>query len=173
MNGTSFSQTLAIALTPPNTTKAVSTQINKAMTILLMLKLLAITSTIAFDCEEQPIPKAPKAQHQAKILPINGLLRCSKAVIAPPKYVPSSSLRRYLTAIKDSAYFVAIPKIPPIQVHKTAPGPPTATAVPTPMMLPVPIVELKAVISEPKIERSPFCDPSPLNDSLIPLKTLF
>ena len=75
--------------------------------------------------------------------------------------------------MKDSAYFVAMPKIPPIHVQKTAPAPPIVMAVPTPMMFPVPIVEESAVIREPKTERSPLSEESLRKEMPIPLNTSF
>ena len=71
----------------------------------------------------------------------------SSAYIAPPSIRPSRVFTRYLTAISDSAYLVAIPKTPVSQHHSTAPGPPSAMAVPTPIILPVPIVDARAVVS--------------------------
>ena len=66
--------------------------------------------------------------------------------MAPPCILLSEVLTRYLTAIRDSAYLVAMPNTPVSQHHSTAPGPPMKIAVPTPMMLLVPMVEARAVV---------------------------
>ena len=66
--------------------------------------------------------------------------------MAPPCILPSGVRTRYFTAIRDSAYLVAIPNTPASQHQNTAPGPPRNTAVPTPMMLPVPMVDARAVV---------------------------
>ena len=44
-----------------------------------------------------------------------------------------------------SANFVHIPNNPETQSHRSAPGPPSTTAVATPTMLPVPTVDASAV----------------------------
>ena len=67
--------------------------------------------------------------------------------MAPPCILPSGVRTRYLTAMRDSPYLVAIPNTPVIQHQNTAPGPPMKMAVPTPTMLPVPMVEARAVVS--------------------------
>lgn len=46
-----------------------------------------------------------------------------------------------------------MPRIPVSQHQKTAPGPPSATAVETPMILPVPRVAARVVARAPKAER--------------------
>ncbi len=73
----------------------------------------------------------------------------SNAYIGPPIIVPSSVFTLYLIASKPSEYLVAIPKTPVIQHQRTAPGPPSATAVATPIILPVPIVAAKDVAKAP------------------------
>ena len=69
-----------------------------------------------------------------------------RTYMGPPAMVPSLFVVRYLTDKRASAYLVEIPKTPVSHIHKTAPGPPAATAVATPTMLPVPIVAAKAVV---------------------------
>ena len=97
----------------------------------------------------------------------------SKAYMAPPCIRPSSVFTLYLTAIRDSAYFVAIPNTPVSQVHRTAPGPPRAIAVPTPIILPVPMVAARAVVNAPNCDTSPSASGSFATDNLIPLDMVF
>ena len=122
----------------------------------------------------QPIPNAQTAARIAKRMPAQRALRPrSRAYIAPPIIEPSSLFTRYLTAIRVSAYLVAMPKIPVSHIQRTEPGPPQAIAVPTPMMLPVPMVEERAVVSAPNWETSPSASGSLVTDSLMALKMSF
>ena len=88
--------------------------------------------------------------------------------MAPPCIRPSFFFTRYFTAIRDSAYLVAMPKTPESQHQSTAPGPPRATAVPTPTIFPVPMVAASAVVSAPKLDTSPSASGSLVTESLIP-----
>ena len=97
----------------------------------------------------------------------------SKAYIAPPIIVPSLLFTRYFKAIKVSAYFVAIPKMPVIHIQKTAPGPPKAIAVPTPTIFPVPIVEDNAAVKAANCDMSPESSSSLATDIFIALKISF
>ena len=96
----------------------------------------------------------------------------SKAYIGPPSIFPSAVFVRYLMANSPSAYLVEMPKTPVNQHHKTAPGPPKATAVATPMMLPVPIVAAKAVASDLNWDTSPLAFGSRFTESRIAVKIL-
>ena len=91
----------------------------------------------------------------------------SSAYIAPPIMRPSAVCTRYLTAIRLSAYLVAMPNTPVSQHHRTAPGPPMKIAVPTPMMLPVPMVEASAVVRAWNWLTSPGASGSLVKESLM------
>src|SRR5574344_204092 len=93
----------------------------------------------------------------------------SKAYIGPPSMVPLFVLTLYFTASKPSEYFVAMPKTPVIQHHRTAPGPPRATAVATPTILPVPIVAAREVARAPNWLTSPCESLSFVTDILMAL----
>ena len=114
-------------------------------------RLFSMTSAMALICVPQPMPNdasiANSANTTAITLPnvFHGRPR-SSAYIAPPIMRPSAVFTRYLTAIRLSAYLVAMPNTPVSQHHSTAPGPPMNTAVPTPTMLPVPMVDASAVV---------------------------
>ena len=97
----------------------------------------------------------------------------SSAYMAPPCMRPSGVFTRYLTAISDSAYFVAIPNTPVSQHQSTAPGPPRAIAVPTPMIFPVPMVDARAVASAPNWLTSPSAPSSFETESGIPFVIVF
>ena len=95
----------------------------------LMGRLVSSTSAIALICVPQPMPNdasmANSANSTAITLPNFFHLRPrSSAYIAPPIMRPSAVCTRYLTAIRLSAYFVAMPNTPVSQHHSTAPGPP-------------------------------------------------
>ena len=96
----------------------------------------------------------------------------SSAYIAPPCIRPSLVCTRYLTAIRLSAYLVAMPNTPVSQHHRTAPGPPRNTAVPTPTMLPVPMVEASAVVSAWNWLTSPGESGSLVTDRRMPVNVL-
>ncbi len=103
-----------------------------------------------------PMPKAAIAVNSANTTPAHFILSpCSRAHMGPPSIVPSDVLTLYLTPSRASEYFVAMPKTPVSHVQRTAPGPPSATAVATPMILPVPIVAANAVVSAPNWLTSP------------------
>ena len=178
MNGTSFSHTVAIDLIPPKITIAVSIATTRPTIQPCTPVFSSTTLAMAFTCVAQPIPKEAKPANTAKIIPrtlpsffhFNPL---DSAYMAPPCIRPSFVFTRYFTAISDSEYLVAIPKIPDNQHHSTAPGPPRAIAVPTPTILPVPIVAASAVVSAPKFETSPSASGSLCTDSLIPFDIVF
>ena len=87
----------------------------------LMGRLVSSTSAIALIC----VPQPNSANSTAITLPNFFHLRPrSSAYIAPPIMRPSAVCTRYLTAIRLSAYFVAMPNTPVSQHHSTAPGPP-------------------------------------------------
>ena len=95
----------------------------------LMGRLVSSTSAMALICVPQPMPNdasmANSANSTAITLPNFFHLRPrSSAYIAPPIMRPSAVCTRYLTAIRLSAYFVAMPNTPVSQHHSTAPGPP-------------------------------------------------
>ena len=92
--------------------------------------------------------------------------------MAPPCMRPSAVLTRYFTAMSDSAYLVAMPKMPAIQHQKTAPGPPRAMEVPTPMMLPVPMVEARAVVRAANWETSPSASGSRVTERRMAVSSL-
>ncbi len=97
-----------------------------------------------------PIPKAATAVNTANNTAAHFIFNPrSRAYIGPPNIVPSDVRTLYFTPSRASEYFVAMPNTPVNQVHSTAPGPPSATAVATPTMLPVPIVAAKAVVRAP------------------------
>ena len=121
----------------------------------------------------QPMPKEARAARAAKSTPSHFRPRPrSRAYMAPPCILPSGVRTRYLTAMRDSAYLVAMPKIPAIQHQNTAPGPPRKMAVPTPMMLPVPMVEARAVVSAWNWLTSPGESGSRVTDRRMPVKVL-
>jgi hypothetical protein len=91
--------------------------------------------------------------------------------MGPPAIVPSAALTRYFTDRSASAYFVAIPNTPVSHIHRTAPGPPAATAVETPTMLPVPIVAASAVVRAPNWLTSPWPSRVVRRDRRIPVPT--
>ena len=137
------------------------------------LVLACTTFAMAFTCVAQPIPKEANPANTAKIIPRIFPSGChfnprERAYIAPPCILPSLFFTLYFTAIKDSAYFVAIPNTPDNQHQRTAPGPPSAIAVPTPTILPVPIVAARAVVRAPKFDTSPSASGSFVTESLIP-----
>ena len=137
-------------LIPPKMTTAVRTPMMIPTTALLMCRFSLQTVAMALTCVAHPIPNEANPANTAKISPSHRICKPrSSAYMAPPCIRPSSVLTRYFTAISDSLYFVAIPNTPVSQHHKTAPGPPTATAVPTPIIFPVPIVDASAVASAP------------------------
>ena len=92
--------------------------------------------------------------------------------MAPPCILPSGVRTRYLTAMRDSAYLVAMPNTPAIQHQNTAPGPPRKMAVPTPTMLPVPMVDARAVVRAWNWLTSPGASGSRVMDSLMPVQVL-
>ena len=96
----------------------------------------------------------------------------SSAYMAPPCIRPSFVCTRYLTAIRLSAYLVAMPNTPVSQHHSTAPGPPRNTAVPTPTILPVPMVEASAVVSAWNWLTSPGESGSFVSDRRMPVNVL-
>src|SRR5699024_2526895 len=127
------------------------------------------TEAIAFTWVAQPIPKDAKPPKTAKRRPSHLICNpLSRAYIAPPSILPSLVFTLYLTEIKDSLYFVAIPNTPVSQHHRTAPGPPRAMAVPTPIIFPVPIVAARAVVSAPNCDTSPSASGSFVTDRRIP-----
>ncbi len=139
--------------------------------ILGIWKFVSQISAIAFTWVAHPIPNEANAAKTAKSMPSHFIFRPrSSAYIAPPCIRPSLVLTLYFTAIKASAYFVAIPNTPVSQHHRTAPGPPIAIAVPTPTILPVPIVAARAVVNAPNCDTSPSASGSFATDSLIPFK---
>src|SRR3989338_5364706 len=103
-----------------------------------------------------PIPKAATAVKKAKTAPSHRqFIPLSSTYIGPPAIKPFLVVIRYLTERRASAYLVAIPKTPVSHIHKTAPGPPEATAVATPTILPVPMVAARAVVRAPNWLISP------------------
>ena len=135
---------------PPKITRAVRTATATPITAGGMFRFSLQTVAMAFTWVAQPIPKEANPPKNAKISPSHLIFRPrSSAYMAPPCIRPSFVFTRYFTAIKDSLYFVAIPKTPVSQHHRTAPGPPNAIAVPTPMIFPVPIVDARAVVKAP------------------------
>ena len=134
-------------------------------------RLLFTMLEMALTCTPQPMPKAVKAPRTAKILLSHFMFRPrSRAYMAPPSMVPSLVFTRYLTAIRDSEYLVAMPNTPVSQHQSTAPGPPRAMAVPTPMMLPVPMVEARAVVRAANWLMSPWESGSRVTERRIPVK---
>ncbi len=108
-----------------------------------------------------PIPKdaqtAKTAKHTPSVFPSHLVLKpLSSVYIGPPAISPLSLVTRYLTASRDSAYFVERPKSAEIHIQTIAPGPPATMAVATPTMFPVPMVAASAVIRDWKGEMSPF-----------------
>ena len=127
------------------------------------------TSAMAFTWVAHPIPKDAKPANTAKTMPSHFMFSPrSRAYIAPPCIRPSAVFTRYLTAISDSAYFVAMPNTPVSQHQSTAPGPPRAIAVPTPMIFPVPMVDASAVVRAPNWLTSPSASSSLDTESGIP-----
>ncbi len=174
MKGTSISQTLAIDFTPPK----ITIPVNIAMIppeICGETPMVSLTMTaMELACTVLPIPKAAmEVKMQNKIASHFAFIPFSSAYIGPPSMVPSDVFTRYFTDSKDSAYFVAIPKTPVNQHHRTAPGPPSPTAVATPTMLPVPMVAANAVVRAPNWLTSPSPDVSLLKDSLIAVNVCF
>ena len=114
--------------------------------------------------------KGSESANTAKIIPSHFMFSPrSSAYMAPPCIRPSAVFTRYFTAIRDSAYLVAIPNTPVSQHQSTAPGPPRAIAVPTPMILPVPIVDASAVARAPNWLTSPSAPSSFATERGIPL----
>ncbi|CSC74922.1 Uncharacterised protein [Vibrio cholerae] len=66
-----------------------------------------------------------------------------------------SSIWRYFTASKHSAYLVAMPNRAASHIQNRAPGPPSLIAVATPTMFPVPMVAERAVHNAAKLDTSP------------------
>src|SRR5699024_3478088 len=124
-------------LIPPKITKAVRIA-TTTPTIHTGTPVLAFTTlAIALTCVAHPIPKEANPANTANIMPRTfpsffHLSPRERAYMAPPCILPSFFFTLYLTAIRDSEYFVAIPKTPDSQHQSTAPGPPKAMAVPTP-----------------------------------------
>ena len=174
MNGTSFSHTLAMDLIPPKITIAVRIATMIPTIHIGIPKFSLHTVAIALTCVAQPIPNEANPAKIANSMPSHFKLRPrDNAYIAPPCIRPSSVLTLYLTAIRDSEYFVAIPNTPVSQHQRTAPGPPSAIAVPTPMILPVPMVAASAVVRAPNWETSPSASGSFDTDNLIPFEIVF
>ena len=173
MKGTSTVQTRAMALTPPRMTDAVSMQIKMPAPHVGMPKVSLASRAILLACTVQPMPNDASAVKTANKMASQCMLSPrSKAYMGPPYICPLSALTRYFTASSPSAYFVDIPKIPVSQHHRTAPGPPSATAVATPTILPVPMVAASAVASAPNWLTSPSAWLSLLTESLMPVKSL-
>ncbi|OQC35073.1 MAG: hypothetical protein BWX66_01712 [Deltaproteobacteria bacterium ADurb.Bin058] len=170
MNGTSVSQTFAIERRPPRTTTAVRIVITMPETQVGTPMLSLAIDVMALAWTMLPIPKAAKAVNSANIMARGLHLRPrSRTYMGPPAMVPSAFVVRYLTDKRASAYLVEIPKTPVSHIHKTAPGPPAATAVATPTMLPVPIVAAKAVVRAANGLTSPLPPSSRVTDSLMAL----
>ena len=130
-------------------------------------------SEIALICVPQPIPNEASMASSANSTPSHFMFSPrSSAYIAPPCMRPSLVCTRYLTAIRLSAYLVAMPNTPVSQHHSTAPGPPRNTAVPTPTILPVPMVDASAVVSAWNWLTSPGESGSFVTDSRIPVNVL-
>ena len=135
--------------------------------------LFSMTSAIALIWVPQPMPKEARAARAAKSTPSHFRFSPrSRAYMAPPCILPSGVRTRYFTAIRDSAYLVAIPNTPASQHQNTAPGPPRNMAVPTPMMLPVPMVDARAVVRAWNWLTSPGASWSLRTDRRIPVKVL-
>src|SRR5699024_8419514 len=165
MNGTSFSQTREICLTPPRMTTAVSTVTTAPEMAGSIPNEVRMTSVMAWDCTVQPAPKVASTAKTAKRTASHLMPRPRSIVyMGPPAIEPSLSRTRYLTDSSDSAYLVQMPNTPVIQHQNTAPGPPRATAVETPTILPVPMVAASAVASAPNCEMSPLAPSSALAD---------
>src|SRR5699024_10480358 len=169
MNGTSFSHTLAMDLMPPKITNAVSTATTTPMIHGSIPRFVLHTSAMALTCVAQPMPKEANPANTAKMMPSHFMWSPrSSAYMAPPCIRPSAVFTRYLTAIRDSEYFVAMPNTPVSQHQSTAPGPPSAMAVPTPMIFPVPMVDASAVARAPNWLTSPSASSSLATDSGMP-----
>ena len=150
MKGTSFSHTREMVWMPPKMTSAVSTATTAPTSHSGTPRLALHTVAMAFTWVAQPMPKEASVPNSAKATPSHFICRPrSRAYMAPPCMRPSLVLTRYLTAIRASAYLVAMPNTPVSQHQNTAPGPPRAIAVPTPMMFPVPMVDASAVVRAP------------------------
>ena len=131
MTGTSFSHTVAMLSMPPRMMTAVTmpNTMPMAMRGMPMGRLVSMTSAMALICVPQPMPNdasiANSANSMASVLPnFFHFSPRSSAYIAPPIMRPSAVCTRYLTAIRLSAYLVAMPNTPVSQHHSTAPGPP-------------------------------------------------
>ena len=175
MKGTSFSHTLAMDWMPPMMTMAVRMPPTIPMTMGGMRKgtLFSMTSAMALIWVPQPMPKEAMVASRAKATPSHFRFSPrSRAYMAPPCILPSLVRTRYLTAMRDSAYLVAMPNTPAIQHQNTAPGPPRKMAVPTPMMLPVPMVEARAVVRAWNWLTSPGESGSLVTDSRMPVNSL-
>ena len=157
-------------LIPPKITRAVRAATTTPTIAGGILKFSSHTAAMAFTCVAHPIPNEANPPKKAKIIPSHFIFRPrSSAYIAPPCILPSFVFTLYFTAIRDSEYFVAIPNTPVSQHQRTAPGPPSATAVPTPMILPVPMVEARAVVSAPNWLTSPSASGSFATERRIPV----
>ncbi len=171
MKGTRNPHTLAMPLIPKKMTAATMTVRMLPDTYCEILNVSLSIVDMEFDCTEQPIPRAAMMVKTQNRTASHFMPRPrSRAYMGPPSMVPSDVFTRYLTASNPSEYLVAIPKTPLNQHHRTAPGPPSETAVATPMMLPVPMVAARAVARAPNWLTSPFESPSLLTDRAIPLK---
>ena len=147
--GTSFSHTLASGLDAADDDDGGEYAAHDATAMGGMAKgtLFSMTSAMALIWVPQPMPKEATVASRAKSTPSHFMFSPrSRAYMAPPCILPSLVRTRYFTAIRLSAYLVAMPNTPAIQHQNTAPGPPRKMAVPTPMMLPVPMVEARAVV---------------------------
>ena len=85
MNGTSFSHTLAIDLTPPKMTRNVTAARTRPTSEALKLKLVTSASAIALDCTLQPMPNAANPVNNANATPSLGWPIFSRTTIAPPR----------------------------------------------------------------------------------------
>ena len=105
MMGTSFSQTVAMLLTPPKMTSATNTQMMIASTHLGMKgKLPQMMPVIADDCTAEPVPRVAMMAKVAKrtapslaqkgVVPSSRLNARSQAYMAPPIISPRWSLTR-------------------------------------------------------------------------------
>ena len=153
---------------PPKITSAVKAATAIPINAGEIFRFSLHTVAIALTWVAHPIPKEANPPKKAKSSASHFICNPrSSAYIAPPCIRPSFVLTRYLTAIRDSLYLVAMPKTPVSQHQRTAPGPPSAIAVPTPMIFPVPIVEASAVVSAPNWLTSPSASVSLVTDKRI------
>ena len=156
IKGTMQVQTLAMLWSPPTMTSPTMRAMQSPEIQLGTEKVSLMIEAMALDWTTFPVPMTAMAPMTAKVTAIQRQPTPRRMVyIGPPWTSPSSSLTRYLIASNDSAYLVAMPKMPVTMHQKTAPGPPRQTAVATPTTLPVPMVEASATERAAKGETLP------------------